>query len=207
MSREVQVQFCERAGVRFPCATRLVLGFESKADADKVHRALFKRFEKFGLKLHPEKTRLMAFGHPGKTGAGGAGNSNPETFDFLGFTHYWRKSHEGRWYIGRKTARKRLCRSLKRIAQWCRENRDMRLVDQVAALNRKIKGHCGYFGITGNGASLRKFHFGLIIVWRKWLNRRTGQRGSMPWDRMHRLLAFFRLEPARVVHSVYAAKP
>lgn len=202
---ERMVQPCLRGRaflVRF--ADDFVMGFELKADADKVHRTLYKRFEKYGLKLHPEKTRLVSFGAPGPAGSGGTG---PGTFDFLGFTHYWRKNQKGRWVIGRKTSRKRLRRSIQQVAQWCRLNRDMRLVDQLDALNRKIAGHCGYYGITGNMNSLRKFRHGLVCAWRKWLDRRTGQRGSMSWERMHRLLDFFNLLPARVVHSVYAAKP
>ena len=191
--------------VRF--ADDFILGFESKEDAEKVYRVLFKRFEKYGLSLHPEKTRLVPFGRPeeGKDGPGASG-PKPESFDFLGFTHYWGKSQKGRWIIRRKTARKRIGRSLKRISQWCCKHLHDPLREQVEKLGLKLKGHFGYFGITGNGDALRRYRWEVIKVWRKWLARR-GEPEGMPWERMNRLLSFFYLPEARVVHSIYAAKP
>jgi RNA-directed DNA polymerase len=188
-------------------ADDFVMGFELQADADKVFRVLFKRFEKFGLSLHPEKTRRVPFGRPDDPGAGRAGGTKPGTFDFLGFTHYWRKSWKGRWVLARKTAHKRLSRALRRISQWCRKSRDKPLREQVETLGRKFQGHFGYYGITGNLDGLVQFREAAIGIWRKWLDRRTGDRGSMPWERMKRLLDCWYLPEARVVHSIYAAKP
>lgn len=188
-------------------ADDFILGFENKEDADKVYRVLFQRFEKHGLSLHAEKTRLVPFGRPTDTKeppkADGPG---AETFDFLGFTHYWGQSREGRWVIRRKTSRKRFGRSLKRVSQWCRENRHEPLRIQVEGLGRKLKGYFGYFGITGNSQALQRYRLAVVRVWRKWLARRGDPKG-MPWERMNRLLAFFYLPKARVVHSIYAAKP
>ncbi len=105
--------------VRF--ADDFILGFDNKEDADKVYRVLFQRFEKYGLSLHAEKTRLVPFGRPAEaTEPPKADGPSAGTFDFLGFTHYWGKSREGRWVIRRKTSRKRFGRSLKRVSQWCR---------------------------------------------------------------------------------------
>ena len=187
-------------------ADDFILGFEHKEDADKVYRVLFQRFEKYGLSLHAEKTRLVPFGRPEdtteppKTDGPSAG-----TFDFLGFTHYWGKSREGRWVIRRKTSRKRFGRSLQRVSQWCRKNLHEPLRVQVEGLGRKLNGHFGYFGITGNSAALQQYRREVIRIWRRWLARRGDPKG-MPWDRMNRLLAFFYLPEARVVHSIYAAK-
>ena len=207
MSREVHVQFCERAGVRLPCATHLLLGFENKADAQKVYRVLFQRFEKYGLRLHEAKTRLVPFGKPTESGLPPEGDGPAAgTFDFLGFTHYWGKNREGRWVIRRKTARKRLGRSLQAISQWCRNNRHRPLREQVEALGRKLKGHFGYYGITGNYSALARYWSKVIGIWRKWLARRGDPEG-MPWERMRRLIAFYYLPAPRVVHSIYAAKP
>jgi group II intron reverse transcriptase/maturase len=191
--------------VRF--ADDFVLGFENQEDAEKVYRVLFRRFEKYGLTLHSEKTRLVAFGQP-KDGAGdsGGGGTAPGTFDFLGFTHYWGKTRKGSWVIRRQTSRKRLSRSLKAIRQWCRENLHEPLRVQVEALGRKLKGHFGYYGITGNYDALVTYRREVIRIWRKWLARRGDPKG-MPWARMKRLLAFFYLPEARVVHSIFAAKP
>ena len=191
--------------VRF--ADDFVLGFEKKEDAQKVYAVLFRRFEKYGLKLHEEKTRLVPFGRP----MGGPGDSTgagtpPDTFDFLGFTHYWGKSRRGGWVIRRRTMRKRLTRSLKAISKWCRENLHEPIRVQVEALGRKLKGHFGYYGLTGNYDALARYREEVIRIWRKWLARRGDPKG-MPWERMNRLLKFYYLPPARVVHSVFAVKP
>ena len=189
-----------------PGATHLIVGFEKKEDAQKIHRVLFKRFEKYGLSLHPEKTRLVPFGRPEEPQGNGPKGPSSETFDFLGFTHYWGKSWKGKWVIRRKTMRKRFTRGLRAINQWCRKNRHEPLREQVEQLGRKLKGHFGYYGVTSNAASIQRFRWEVIGVWRKWLARRGDPRG-MPWDRLRKLLDFFSLPEARVVHSVYAAKP
>ena len=190
--------------VRF--ADDFLLGFEEKEDAERVYRVLFKRFEKYGLSLHPEKTRLVPFGRPeGPKGGQGTAAPGPKTFDFLGFTHYWGKSRKGQWVVQRKTARKRLQRSLKAISQWCRKNLHEPMHEQVARLGRKLKGHIGYYGITGNYPALQRYRRGMLEIWRKWLARRGDPKG-MPWTRFHKLLEVWYIPEARVVHSVYAAK-
>ena len=194
--------------VRF--ADDFIVGFQRKEDAEKVYRVLFKRFDKYGLSLHPEKTRLVPFGRPAATKDDPGHRPGPKTFDFLGFTHYWGKSQTGRWVIRRKTMRKRFTRGLKAISRWCRENLHEPMREQVEQLGRKLKGHFGYYGMTGNFESLRRFRWEVIKIWRKWLARRGDPKGmpkGMPWDRMNRLLQFFYLPEARVVHSIYAAKP
>ena len=190
--------------VRF--ADDFILGFEKKEDAEKVYRVLFKRFEKYGLSLHAEKTRLVPFGRPEETKDDQASGPKPETFDFLGFTHYWGKSRKGQWVIRRKTMRKRFTRGLKAIGQWCRESLHEPLREQVEQLGRKLKGHFGYYGLTGNIVCLQRFRWGVIGIWRKWLARRGDPKG-MSWERMYKLLDFFYIPEARVVHSIYIAKP
>jgi group II intron reverse transcriptase/maturase len=191
--------------VRF--ADDFILGFENQADTEKVYAVLFRRFEKYGLKLHAEKTRLVPFGQPtDPTGNSGDEGTPPDTFDFLGFTHYWGKTRKGRWVIRRQTSRKRFSRSLKAISQWCRKNLHEPLRVQVEALGRKLKGHFGYYGLTGNYDALARYRREVLRVWRKWLARRGDPQG-MPWTRLNRLLQFYYLPEARVVHSVYAAKP
>ena len=190
--------------VRF--ADDFILGFQKKEDAEKVYRVLFKRFDKYGLSLHPEKTRVVPFGRPEATTDGPANGSKPGTFDYLGFTHYWGKSRNGRWVIRRKTMRKRFTRGLKAMDQWCREHRHEPIAEQVAALGRKLKGHFGYYGLTGNYQALQRFRWEVIAIWRKWLARRGDPKG-MSWERLHKLLEFFYIPEARVVHSVYAANP
>jgi RNA-directed DNA polymerase len=183
-------------------ADDVVMGFGLKEDAEKVWRVLPKRCGKFGLMIHPDKTRLVAFGRPR-----GIPGEKPGTFDFLGFTHYWGKSRRGQWIIKPKTARQRLSRGLQRIAEWCRHNRHRPVAEQHKELCQKLRGHFAYYGITGNGLWVQKFKQGVRRIWQHWLHRRSRSPTDMPWDRYTRLLERYRLPPARVVHSIYAAKP
>ena len=182
-------------------ADDVVMGFERLEDAEKVLHVLPKRLGKYGLTVHPG-TRLVAFGRPNPT----KGNK-PGTFDYLGFTHYWGKSHRGKWIVKQKTARQRLSRGFKRIAQWCRHNRHLQVSEQHRELCRKLRGHFAYYGITGNGLWLKKFEQGVRRIWQKWLPRRSRSSTDMPWDRFRRLMERYRFPPPRIVHSVYAAKP
>jgi hypothetical protein len=183
-----------------------VLGFERQEDAMRVLAVLGKRFERYGLKLHPEKTRLIDFRAPR---AGMPESGYPAgSFDMLGFTHFWARSRKGRWVVTRKTARARFGRAVKRIAQWCRRFRHQSVREQHQALNRKLRGHYAYYGVTGNGRALLRFLREVMRVWCKWLGRRS-QRAGMTWPRFNRLLQHYPLMPVRVVHSVYrrAANP
>ena len=170
-----------------------VLGFANEHDARRVLAVLAKRFARFGLELHPAKTRLVAFKPPRTAGAG-----DSESFDLLGFTHYWAKSRQGRWVIGRKTARDRFGRSLKRIGQWCRRHRHEPIRDQHARLWRMLKGHYAYFGLSGNLRALRCLRFRAERIWVKWLSRRS-QRGRLNWDKAAALLQLLPLPTPRVV--------
>lgn len=182
-----------------------VLGFAREDDARRVLAVLPKRFGKYGLTLHPDKTRLIPFQRPpvGTTGKSGGPSHQERSFDLLGFTHYWGRSRKGTWVIKRQTASHRLSRALHRIAQWCRRNRHRPIPEQHHILSQKLRGHYAYYGITGNGSALAGFHHQVTEIWRKWLSRRH-QGKPIPWERFKRLLVRYPLPPARVVHSVYA---
>ncbi|MBF7054044.1 group II intron reverse transcriptase/maturase [Halomonas sp. KAO] len=175
--------------VRF--ADDAVLAFSNEADARKVLEVLPKRFARFGLTLHPTKTRLVRF-RPHR-------ELRAETFDFLGFTHYWGKSRRGRWIIKQKTAKDRFKRSLRKISLWCRANRHLPLQVQHRHLCRKVQGHFAYYGICNNGRALQVFRFRVIWYWIKWLSRRS-QKGRITWEKAGQLLARLPLPRARVVH-------
>lgn len=180
-------------------ADDFVLCFEREEDARRVMEVLPKRFARYGLTIHPEKTRLARFGRP-------RGRLRPETFDFLGFTHYWGKSRKGQWVVKRKTARKRLGRAIRKMAQWCRRNRHLKVREQHRQLGPKLLGHYQYYGITGNAEALRQFRHRTLELWRKWLDRRGGKK-KWTWERFQQLLQTYSLPPIRVCHSVYRAKP
>jgi RNA-directed DNA polymerase len=186
-----------------------VLGFEQEEDARRVMAVLGKRFARYGLTLHPEKTRLVEFRSPGRrNGARSAESPTGSSFDMLGFTHFWARSRNGRWIVKRKTAKTRFGRAVKRLAQWCRENRHAPLAEQHEAINRKLRGHYAYYGVTGNARALSRYLRLAERAWRKWLNRRN-HRAHMDWARFQQVLQRYPLLPPRVVHSIYprAAKP
>ena len=197
--REVKPRLRGRAfEVRY--ADDAVLVFEHEDDARRVLEVLAKRLEKYGLRLHPDKTRMVEFCRPSKSQRGGP--QRERSFAMLGFTHYWGRSRKGRWVVKRKTAKDRLSRALREIGQWCRRNRHKSLPEQHAALSRKLRGHYAYYGITGNSAALARFRCEAYRRWRKWLGRRSWS-GRMSWERFTRILATYPLPLARVVHSVY----
>ena len=136
------------------------------------------------------------------------GLERPETFDLLGFTHYWGRTRRGKWAVFRKTAADRFRRSVRAVYEWLRRHRHLPVVEQHRQLTWKLRGHWAYYGITGNYRSLAAFRFVVARAWQKWLNRRS-QGKHMPWDRFSRLVARYPLPKAEVVHSISrrAAKP
>jgi RNA-directed DNA polymerase len=191
-------------------ADDFIMGFACEEDARRVLEVLPQRFGKYGLTLHPEKTRLVPFRRPKAQTHRAAQQPEPPpgTFDLLGFRHYWARSWRGNWVLQRKTAPSRFRRALRRIAQWCRANRHRPVAEQHRTLWQKVRGHNGYYGITGNAKALQRFRLGVARLWRKWLSRRH-RRGPLPWPHFQALLQRYPLPPPIVVHSVYrrAANP
>jgi RNA-directed DNA polymerase len=184
-------------------ADDFVMGFACEEDARRVLAVLPKRFGKYGLTLHADKTRLVAFQRPPQQAKPGAPRrAKPGSFDLLGFTHYWGRSRRGIWVVKRRTARSRLSRALQRVAQWCRLNRHQPISEQHQTLSQKLRGHFAYYGITGNSYALSQFRLAVVHIWRKWLSRRR-RRGFLSWDLFRGLLKRFPLPGAVVVHSVY----
>jgi len=185
-------------------ADDFVMGFAREEDARRVLEVLPKRFGKYGLTLHPDKTRLVPFRQPPQQARRDApgGKAQPGTFDLLGFTHYWGRSRKGFWVVKRKTAQGRLSRALTRMAQWFRLNRHQPIAEQHQTLIQKLRGHFAYYGITGNGLALQRFREAVVRIWKKWLSRRR-RRGFLSWDTFARLLKRYPLPPPLVVHSVY----
>jgi group II intron reverse transcriptase/maturase len=195
--QEVQPRLAGRAFlIRY--ADDFVIAFSNESDARRVMDVLPKRFGKYGLTLHPEKTRLIEFKPPTDrrkpTGL-------PRTFDLLGFTHHWARSRKGSWVVKRQTSSKRLTRGLQAIADWCRRHRHLPIREQHQTLSQKLRGHCAYYGITGNSSSLSGFRMRVHRIWRYWLSRRNRKR-SMTWDCFNRLLDRYPLPAAVAVHSV-----
>lgn len=193
-AKEVQPRLGGRACL-FRYADDAVLVFASEADARRVFEVLPKRFYKYGLELHPEKTRLIEFRRPSRK-PGDPDAKKSVTFDLLGFTHYWGVSRTAQWVVKRKTAKDRFRRAIANVTAWCRQHLHDPLQKQQQSLARKLRGHFGYFGITGNSAALSRFRHVVLGVWCKWLKRRS-QRG-LTWKRFHLLMGRFPLPPARM---------
>jgi RNA-directed DNA polymerase len=201
-ARQVVPRLAGRATlVRY--ADDAVIIFEHERDARRVLDVLPKRLAKYGLTLHPDKTRLVDFRRPDRRASASPDNngdarSRSDTFDLLGFTHYWAMSRKGFWVVKQKTAADRFRRALKRIAGWCQQYRHEPVREQWIALRRKLLGHFGYFAVIGNLRALRNFHHRVRGVWRKWLNRRS-QRAHMTWEKMARLLAHYPLPQPHIL--------
>jgi RNA-directed DNA polymerase len=184
-------------------ADDFVIGTIHESDARRIMEVLPKRMSKYGLTVHPEKTRLIRFQpeRSAETAEEAGDDPEPRTFDFLGFTHYWGRSRRGGWVIKRKTAKGRWKRALHSLSEWCRANRHQPLAEQHQRLSEKLRGHYAYYGIIGNFASLRSFLHGTRRTWRRWLCRR-GQGGPLTWPEFVRLEDRYRLPGARVVHGL-----
>jgi group II intron reverse transcriptase/maturase len=183
--------------IRF--ADDLVIGFEHQEDARRVMEVLPKRMRRYGLTLHPDKTRLLRFGPPDRRQQGGKG---PATFDFLGFCFYWRRDRRGRWRMWCKTRHARRRRALRSIAGWCRRYRHLSVAVQHDALRRRIQGHFNYYGVNGNFRQLKLFVEEVRRIWLKWLRRRS-QRTRLTWERYVELLARFPLPRPRILVQIW----
>ena len=188
-------------GLLIRYADDLVMVFGQETDARRVAAVLSKRLGRFGLRLHPGKTRLLQFQRPPKRQKAPRA-SRPETFEFLGFTHYWGLSRKRTWVIKRKTASSRLSRSLRDLRGWCRRSRHRPLVWQHRMLASKLRGHYAYYGITSNFPALQIYYNEARLAWKKWLGRRS-QRGRMTWKRFVRLLKGYPLPEPRIVRSAF----
>jgi RNA-directed DNA polymerase len=182
--------------VRF--ADDAVMAFEDFIDAKRVLDVLGKRLARYGLTLHPDKTRFVDFRNNRPSGI-----NHPETngtsFTFLGFAHIWGKSRAGKNVVRQVTAKNRYARALAAVTEWCRSNRHQSIPDQRAHLTAMMRGHYAYYGITGNLRRIRWYADQVARIWQQWLSRRD--RGNhLLWSRFTALLKGHPLPTARIVH-------
>ena len=181
--------------VRF--ADDFVMTFKNHGDAKRVLEVLVRRLDRYGLMLHPDKTRFIDF-RPEPQGGTHPDCKGPP-FDFLGFTHTWGKSKSGKNVVRQRTAKSRLARALAALNDWCRRNRHQPLRSQHAKLSMKIGGHYAYYGITGNMQQVSKYARQATRTWRKWLERRTRAQ-PLTWSSFNALLARHPLPKPRIIH-------
>lgn len=200
--REVKPRLRGRAGlVRF--ADDFVIVCEREDDARRVYEVLPKRFAKFGLQLHPEKTRLVPFKKPpwSKDDDGKSDGANHAAFDLLGFTHHWVRSERRYWVVMLSTARTRFTRTLHRLSEWCGRNRHRPVAEQWKRLCLSLKGHFNYFGVVGNAGRLLALRHATYRIWRLWLNHRS-QRARMTWAKMRLLHQHYPLPQLPTLRSL-----
>lgn len=181
-------------------ADDFVICFEHREDAERVMAVLGKRFGRYKLSLQPDKTRLVDFRQPPRSQTRGKG---PGTFDFLGFTVYWRRNNGGGgWHVSWKTRQARLRRAINDAYDLCRHQRHRSVPEQHAALTRRIQGHFNYFGINDNQRSLSILVYYVRRAWYKWLNRRS-QRSRLNWERFADLHRDFPLPTPRLYVNLW----
>jgi len=175
-----------------------------KGDAECIERALHNRFNKYGLELHPTKSRKISFGRFEKENAAKE-NRKANTFEFLGFTHYCDTTRKGRFKIGRKTSRKKFTAKCKAMNQWLKQVRNQQKTkDWWKTLKAKLRGHYQYYGISENFRSIEAYYVHTVRLVHTWLNRRS-QKRKMNWERFNSYLEHYPLPKPRIVHSFYAA--
>jgi group II intron reverse transcriptase/maturase len=182
-------------------ADDFVMTFETHHDAKRVLEVLGKRLGRFGLTLHPDKTRFIDFRPQRRDGTHPDCKEPP--FDFLGFTHTWGKSRNGKNVVRQRTAKSRFARALAAVKDWCRDNRHRPMREQCARLCAVLAGHYAYYGITGNSQRLQQYRQQVVKTWRKWLESCTRAKW-LTWDRFNAFLNRHPLPQARITHR-YAA--
>jgi RNA-directed DNA polymerase len=197
--KEVVAAHCQGKVVLYRYADDFIVGCASEEDARRIMKVLPQRFAKYGLQINAEKTKLVRFARPRWGFDPAKHDPKPDTFTFLGFTHYWGKTKKGGHTIKRKTEGKRLRRTLSAFWQWCRANRHRPLERQYRDLCAKLRGYYQYYGVRGNSDCLDLVYYTVECAWRYWLNRRGGRK--MTWKRYGRLKARFPLPRPKIVQD------
>jgi group II intron reverse transcriptase/maturase len=180
--------------VRF--ADDFIVGFQHRDEAERFLAELGERFAKFGLELHPDKTRLIEFGRYAAKNRKDRGEGKPPTFDFLGLTHACGRTRAGKYKVLRQTARKRMQAKLKVVKATLRERLHWPVPKVGAWLGAVVRGHVRYFGVPDNGPAITMFRLQVGWLWIRSLRRRS-QKHRTTWERMRRLIDRW-LPPARI---------
>lgn len=169
----------------------------------RYYRGLQTRLGKFKLETAKEKTRIIEFGRFAARDAKKRGGSKPETFDFLGFTHYCGKTRRGKFKLKWKTARKKLHAKIQALAEWIKENRHLPLKEMWGKVNQKLRGHYQYYGVSDNWNGLLAYREMALKLLHKWLNRRS-QRRSLSWEKFKLMIERYPLvRPKSLVNLNY----
>lgn len=185
-------------------ADDMILCFQYKSEAENTYKSLQERLKKLGLDFAEDKTRLIEFGRFASENCKKNGKNKPDTFDFLGFTHYCSISNKtGNFRVKRKTSKKKFKQKVQEFKVWIKENRNKPLKEIMETIKRKIIGHYNYYGITDNIDSLARYLFEITKLLFKWLNRRS-QKKSYDWTGFTQMLEIYQLPKPKIKVNIYA---
>ncbi len=186
-----------------------VICVEKREEAHHILEKIRERFQRAELELSAEKTKIIRFGRSQNENDNDNGNDNdkvgdkPGTFNFLGFTHYCTRSRKGKFKVGRKTDRKRLARSIKKVKSWLKCNRNVLEIREIWQMMRwMLTGHYNYYGISGNGEGITQYYHEVVELLYGWLNRRS-QKKSFNWESFRKYLITYALPKPRIYHNLY----
>jgi hypothetical protein len=197
---EVVRAHCRGKVVMYRYADDFVIGCELATDARRIMKAIPQRFARYGLEINREKTKLVDFRQPPWGYDPQKHGPKPDTFSFLGFTHYWGKTWKGGYTIKLKTETKRMFRAARNFWQWCRDHRHLPLEEQYATLCAKLRGYYRYYGVRCNSRCLEWVFQRLKLAWLYWLNRRGGRK-KLSWQKYQKLLKAYRLPRPKIMQS------
>jgi RNA-directed DNA polymerase len=186
-------------------ADDFIVGFEHEDDARRFRDGLRERFARFGLELHPDKTRLIEFGRHAARNRAARGEGKPETFAFVGFTHICAASSSGRFWIRRKTGSKRMRAKLKMVKTQLRRRRHLPIPEQGRWLASVVPGHQACYSVPGNYDAVHAFRTQVTRHWHQALRRRSQRGRKLTWARMNRIVTRW-LPPTRIVHPFPEAR-
>lgn len=185
-------------------ADDMILCFQHKDEAEKIYKLLKERLKQIGLEFAEDKTRLIEFGRYASENCKKSGKNKPDTFDFLGFTHYCSKSQDGkRFRVKRKTSKKKFKQKIQEFKAWIKEHRNEPLKDIIETVRKKLIGHFNYYGITDNSEMITRYRHIVMLLLIKWLNRRS-QKKSYRNKGFTAMIKFFNLPQPRIKVNIYA---
>jgi hypothetical protein len=182
-----------------------VVCFQRGEDAERFCVELGERLGKFNLEVEPTKTKVIKFGRFAARRAAAKGEK-PETFDFLGFTHYCGTKKDGTGFrVKRKTASKKFTAKVAAFKEWLSKARTLKTRELWEIAKAKLRGHYAYYGVTDNAQGIKRFAFEVKNLLFKWLNRR-GRRGCLNWDKFNEMLELFPLPEPRIKVSMFETR-
>lgn len=196
---KVVIKHCKGQARMIRYADDFVCTFQYKEDAERFHAALIKRLAKFNLEIAEDKTKIFMFGRWAEKYC----KSKPQTFDFLGFTHYCGKSKSGKFRVKRKTSKKKFKQKIKDFKEWVKAVRNENMNNIIRTCKAKLTGHYRYYGVTDNSSMIRKYRHQVIMLLFKWLNRRS-QRRSFTFEKFQLFLKRHKLPYPKIYVSLLA---